>query len=408
MRTVTGATGAQSRCYADGLNRQERDMGTPLIADALVEEAIRNTGFSDFGGDSWREGLDILLGDFNAGIYPDSGIERMRASLITTLADRLRVTDYLGKRPELLTRPIERPVFVFGIPRTGTTLLSNLLACDPARRSPLTWEIEEPVPPATTATLKNDPRAIAKLEREKEMLAARPEMGKYYRNSAVYPNECMFFMMHDFKALAFESRGKLPNYRDWLFQTDMTSTYDYHKRFLQLLQADAPGVWNLKMPSHALWIETLLKTYPDARLVWTHRDPFTAMGSFCSLLSLAHMGYTGRVDHAWLGEDCSYQTVEHLERMMNSRDSLGEERMIDVHYADMMRDPIGTIRTLYGALGDDFTPEIEAAMQSWLDDNPQSKFGKHEYKLEQFGLSVEGLTPRFERYLSRYDIALEG
>ena len=383
-------------------------MSAPLVADALIEQAMKATGLDRFDSESYREGLDVLLADYNKSEHPEPLLERMRGNLIQMLSDRLSTTDYLAGRPELLDRPVERPLFVFGMPRTGTTLLSNLLACDPDRRSALTWEIEQPVPPATTATLKTDPRAIAKLAQEKAMLAARPEMGKYYRNSAVYPNECMFFMMHDFKALAYESRGKLPAYRDWLFATDMSSVYAYHKRFLQLLQADAPGTWNLKMPSHALWLETLLATYPDARLVWAHRDPFTATSSFCSILSMAHMGYTGKVDHEWLGEDCSYQAVLHLDRIMDTREKLGHDRIVDVHYADVTRDPMGAVRKLYADLGDTLTPEAEAAMQAWLDDNPQGKFGKHEYQLDQYGLSVESLAPRFERYLSSYDIAREG
>jgi hypothetical protein len=380
----------------------------PLVADALIEQAMQKTGLDRFDSESYREGLDILLADYNSSDHPEPLIARMSGNLVQMLADRLATTDYLAGRPDLLSRPIDRPLFVFGMPRTGTTLLSNLLACDPARRSALTWEIEQPVPPATTATLKSDPRAIAKLAQEKAMLAARPEMGKYYRNSAVYPNECMFFMMHDFKALAYESRGRLQTYRDWLFSTDMTSTYQYHKRFLQLLQADAPGAWNLKMPSHALWLETLLATYPDARLVWAHRDPFTATSSFCSILSMAHMGYTGRIDHEWLGEDCSYQAVLHLDRIMDTREKLGHDRIVDLHYADVTRDPMGAIRKLYADLGDSLTPEAEAAMLTWLAENPQGKFGKHEYNLEQYGLSVDGLAPRFERYLSQYDVAREG
>jgi hypothetical protein len=379
-----------------------------LVAEALIESAIAKTGFDGFDSESWREGLDVLLADYNSSEHPEPLIERMRGNLVQTIADRLTTTDYLAGRPELLDRPIERPLFVFGMPRTGTTLLSNLLACDPARRSALTWEIEQPVPPATTATLKTDPRAVAKLAQEKVMLEARPDMGKYYRNSAVYPNECMFFMTHDFKGLALESRGKLKGYRDWLFQTDMSSTYAYHKRFLQLLQADAPGRWNLKMPSHALWLETLLATYPDAKLVWAHRDPFTATSSFCSILSMAHMGYTGKIDHEWLGENCSFQAQLHLDRIMDTRDKLGHDRIVDVHYADVMRDPMGAIRQLYADLGDTLTPEAEAAMQQWLNDNPQGKFGKHEYALAQYGLSVENLTPRFDRYLSAYDVAREG
>jgi len=379
-----------------------------LVSDALIEQAMTTTGLDRFDSTSYREGLDVLLADYNSYDHPEPLIERMRGGLVQSLVDRLKTTDYLAKRPELLTRPVERPLFVFGMPRTGTTLLSNLLACDPARRSALTWEIEQPVPPPTTATLKTDPRAIAKLEQEKAMLAARPEMGKYYRNSAVYPNECMFFMIHDFKGLALESRGKLKAYRDWLFQTDMTSVYTYHKRFLQLLQADAPGAWSLKMPSHALWLDTLLETYPDAQLVWAHRDPFTATSSFCSILSMAHRGYTGKVDYEWLGEDCPYQAQLHLDRIMDTRERLGHDRIVDVHYADVMRDPMATIRKLYADLGDTLTPEAEAAMQAWLDENPQGKFGKHEYALDQYGLSVESLAPKFDRYLSQYDVAREG
>jgi len=147
-------------------------MGAALVADALIDRAIKATGLDRFDSDSYREGLDILLADANQAGLSDSGHARMEANVVDLLSNRLRTTDYLAQRPELLERPVERPVFVFGIPRTGTTLLSNLLACDPARRSPLTWEIDEPVPPATSATLKSDPRAIARLEQEKAMLAA--------------------------------------------------------------------------------------------------------------------------------------------------------------------------------------------------------------------------------------------
>jgi hypothetical protein len=383
-------------------------MPTDFTADALIEEAMAQSGLDQFDSNSYREGLDVYLADANRLELTETGAARMQSSLVNLLVQRLKTTDYLAKRPELLERPIERPVFVFGIPRTGTTLLSNLLACDPARRSALAWEIDDPVPPATTATLKTDPRAIARLAQEKAMLEANPAMGAIYRSSAVYPNECIFFMAHDFKALMLESRGKMPEYRDWLFSTDMTSAYEYHKRFLQLLQADAPGVWNLKMPSHCLWLDTIKQVYPDARFVWTHRDPFTAIGSFCSIISMGHRGFTGSPDVPWIGENCTYQTDLHLTRIMDYRERHGEDSMADLHYAELLNDPIATMRNLYAALGDDFTPEAEAAMQQWLDDNPQNKFGKHEYKLDQYGLSVEVLTPMFERYLSRYAVAKEG
>lgn len=380
-----------------------------LVADDLIDEARRVTRLERFDSDSFREGLEILLGDVNRAQPPEAAVARLRGDIIGSLANRLKTTAYLAERPELLQRPVERPVFVFGIPRTGTTLLSNLLAADPARRSPLTWEIDDPVPPPARDALYTDPRALARLETERRMLAARPEMGKYYRGSAIYPNECMFFIQHDFKALIWESRGKLPNYRDWLFGTaDLASTYRYHKRFLQLLQADAPGTWNLKMPSHGLWLQTLLDVYPDARLVWTHRDPLTATGSFCSIIALSHQAYTARVDTEWLGQNCSWQAQQHANRIMDARDALGEDRIIDVHYADLARQPLETMRNVYRALGDDFTPEAEAGMRAWLADNPQDKFGRHEYKLAQYGLRPDQVSALFERYLARYQVEAEG
>jgi hypothetical protein len=383
-------------------------MAQMLVADELIETACKATGLARFDRESFREGLGILLADFNRNGYSDSSVERLRTQAVMSLSNRLKTTTYLDAHPQLKSQPIKRPLFVLGVPRTGTTLLSNLLAADPVHRSPLTWEIDDPVPPATTATLFTDPRALKRLAGEKAMLAARPEMGKYYRNSAIYPNEDAFIMANDFKTLMWESRGKLPAYREWIFTTDWTSAYEYHKQFLQVLQSEAPGTWNLKLPSHALNVPTLLETYPDARLVWTHRDPLTAVGSLCSLISFAHQAFIGRIDYQWLGENCPWQCEQHANRLMDARDRLGEDRIIDVYYADLMRDPIATMRTLYRALGDEFTPAAETGMRAWLADNPQDKFGRHEYQLAKYGLTPEMVRPRFERYLSRYQVEREG
>ena len=384
-------------------------MGTKLHSERLIEAAQGATGLTDLGSNSFREGLEILVADINADSdRPEQFVERNAGMITKILTDRLKVTNAISQRPDVLELPVERPLFVLGIPRTGTTLLSNLLAADPARRSPLHWELDDPVPPPTTATLYTDPRALAALEAERKMLAANPEAGAIYRMSAIYPYECVAIMAHDFRTLMLESAGKLPNYRDFVFQSDWTPAYEYHKQFLQLHQADAPGIWNLKMPSHALALDTLLKVYPDARLIWTHRDPFTAVGSFCSIIASGHENFAGRVDVDWIAENMPWQARQHADRIMDFRSRVGHDRIIDCHYADLIRDPLGTMRNIYKSLGDDFSPAAEAGMASWIGDNPQGKFGRHEYKLGRFGLSKQMLEPMFERYLAEYDVEREG
>ena len=384
----------------------------PLNADQLIEEAIAQVSLDDFRGDSYREGLDVLVKDYNAGLangwMNQNGRDMTARDSVHYLTRRLLVTDYLKQNPALTQAKVERPVFVMGIPRTGTTLLSNLLACDPARRSPLSWEIDEPVPPAEPGMTRTDPRALAKLAQEEEIKRVMPGVAKYYRGSAIYPNECVFFLAHDFKTLMIESKGRLPEYREFIFNCSMASAYSYHRRFLQLLQGKNPGVWNLKMPSHTLHLDDLMAEYPDARLVWTHRDPLTATGSFCSLLRFAFSMSSDNPDIEWNAENCLWQAKEHAERAMDFRDNYGEDRVIDVHYADLLDRPMETMKSLYAALGDDFTEGAQSGMQAWLDDNPQNKFGKHEYKLDEFGLTVDRVRDTFSRYLSRYDVAPEG
>jgi hypothetical protein len=383
-----------------------------LNADALIEAAIKEVNLDDFGGNSYREGLEVLVKDYNSGLAKgwmnQAGRDMAARDPVHWLTRRLLVTDHLKSNPELTRAPIERPVAVMGIPRTGTTLLSNLLACDPARRSPLTWEIDEPVPPAAPGMTMTDPRALARLAQEEEIKRTMPGVFKYYRGSAIYPNECVFFLAHDFKTLMIESMGKLPEYREFIFSCDMTSAYAYHRKFLQLLQGNNPGVWNLKMPSHSLHLDALTAEYPDVRLIYTHRDPLAAVGSFTSLLRFSYVRSMDTPDIDWLAENCLWQAKEHAGRAMDYRDRHGEDSVIDVHYADLIDRPMETMERLYAQLGDELTDAARAGMQAWLDDNPQGKFGKHEYKLDEFGLSEKQVRDTFERYLSRYDVAPEG
>ena len=162
------------------------------------------------------------------------------------------------------------------------------------------------------------------------------------------------------------------------------------------------------MPSHALHIRWLLEAYPDARMVWTHRDPITATGSLCSLITNTHCRVMDEPDRAWVAKNYPPQLAEHARRVMARRGEIGHDRIYDLHYAEMMRDPVGAMRKLYAWLGDSFTPEVERGMDAWLTANPQGKWGKHAYKLDEWNLSEETLRPVFADYLAAYDVEREG
>jgi len=379
------------------------------VLEELVGEAQRVTGLSAFYSESFREGLEILVSEINRldSFTPD-GVAHFEKRAVSSLASRLKVDEYIRRNPDVLDAPIKAPVVVLGMPRTGSTLLNNLLATDPRRRSPLGWEYDDPTPPPAAGELFTGPRAMAALDAEAQSRAANPKALRFRPVSAIFPVECAHIQAHDFKSLFWEAHGPMPAYSEWILSCDMTSAYDYHRRFLQVLQHRAPGVWNLKMPSHAVHIEWLLKAYPDARLIWTHRDPFAATGSLFSLIANTHERTMGKADRLYIAKNYPQQMSEHVDRMRAARERIPPSRLYDHSYAEIVRDPIGAVRKIYAWLGDEFTPEVQSGMRRWLDQNPQGKWVTHAYKLDEFGLTIEDLRPHFAAYLSQHDIELEG
>lgn len=377
-----------------------------LKSESIIQLARDKAGLERFHSDSYREGLDRLVDSFNrAPLVSDAGRQVFTEIHSNSLKARLELDDYIERHPEVLDTPVVRPVVVLGMPRTGTTLASYLLGADPARRSLLRWQIAMPVPPTTVDKLRTDPRCLAMIETDAAQEFSSMKSMHYEPPDG--PSECIFVHQQDGRSLSAEAEACMPDYSQWLLSTDMTSAYRHHKRFLQVLQSTAPGTWNLKMPSHALYLKALLATYPDARIVWTHRDPYTAMGSLCSLISASQAIFNTRGDDDYIGRHYPAQMAEHLNRPHAVRKERGADFMYDLHYAALMRDPIGEMRRLYAWLGDEFTPEAEAGMRAWLDANPQHKHGKHTYNLERFGLSVEKLHPWFADYVRNYDVELD-
>lgn len=371
----------------------------------IIDQAMQKSGLGPFDDASYHEGLEVLVENINAcEAATDRSREVMEREMVNALANRFKVEDYLLKHPEVLETPVEKPVFVFGIPRTGTTLTNHLLGADRSRRSLLNWEATNPVPPPTSETLYTDRRCVAKRQQQEEMLKRNPDVVLPHWEYADDPTECIFLLAQDFKALSWEARLPMPGYSKWILECDMTSAYEYHKKVLQILQSKAPGTWNLKMPSHSIFVDTLLKVYPDARLIWTHRDPYETFASSCSLNRFTQSVTGVNPDPQYIGDNAQRRLGAHLHGAIAAKDRLGDEVIYDLHYNDLMKDPIGSMRKLYDWLGDDFTPEVEQRMQQWLQEHPQNKFGKHKYSLEEFGLSVEKLKPLFGDYVERFNV----
>ena len=269
---------------------------TASPVDDLVARACDRAGLDDFGDDSWREGLRVLVDmrESAPGVNR-GGRDYVYGQFVDALWNRLRVVDYVKRHPEVTEQRVERPLVVLGLPRTGTSLASYLSDQDPLRRSLLTWEAEDSVPPSTPDTLRTDPRCLKK-KAELDVLAEglkAANIPMVHWDEADGPTECLFVQNQDFKAYMPTAM-----YADWLLQTDMSSAYAYERTVLQMLQSRAPGTWSLKMPSHAVHIEALLATYPDVRIVWAHRDPFKSTASFLRLnyLSRAVLGADIDVD----------------------------------------------------------------------------------------------------------------
>jgi len=382
-----------------------------MTTERLVTRACERAGLDDFGGDSWREGLTRLVQTVeSAPGVSDGGRDYVYGQFVDALWNRLRVVDHLKHHPEVAAERIERPLVVLGLPRTGTSLASYLLDQDPNRRSLLTWEAENSVPPASPETLRTDPRCLkkkAELDALAEGLRAA-NIPMVHWDEADGPTECMFVQNQDFKAYLWEAFMPTSAYADWLLDADMTSTYGYERSVLQMLQSRAPGVWSLKMPSHAVHIETLLSTFPDVRIVWAHRDPFKATASFLRLNYLSRAVLGAQIDVTDVVSNVLRQLQAHVARPLRARQRIGDDRFFDLHYADLMRDPIGVMRSLYEWAGDELTPSTEDAMLTWLQRNPQDRFGVQPYSLDGSGVTITDLEPLFDQYISTFDIELEG
>lgn len=378
----------------------------PFNADELIAKARATTGLFDLGDAAMLEGLHILVkASVDEAQLSAAGASRWEGYLGAILANRLRIVDYLKRHPELLERPIEKPLFVFGLPRTGTTLTINLLSADPARRCLLRWEALNSVPPAAAGALHSDPRCLAEQQRLDMAVKYAPQIAAAHYEDADSPSECQYAMQLSFCAQIFESSLNIPSYLDWFEnRASYLPAFRFHKQLLQLLQAENGGRWTLKNPWHPLFLNDLVAVYPDAQLVMTHRDPVEVVGSACSLIRLVRPNFSDVVDLPQIADQMIKTFDLMIARQNAYRDQHGADSIHDIRYVEQLRDPIGEMRKLYAHFDEPFTAETQAAMQHLLAQNPQNKHGKHVYSLEEFGLTAGAIREHFRSYCERFDI----
>jgi hypothetical protein len=389
----------------------QRDSGDDVCAqlnsDDLATRAFEDTALDDLGDIPYREPLGILVESLNCEARLDD--ERLRAAgdtIVTLLAKRLRLVDDRKTFPAIAAEQISAPLFILGLPRTGSTHLHALLAQVRGIRTPRFWEMTLPSPPPDQKTFAADAR-IAQLQ---TLLDATPaEMLKRHPISADRPEQCN--MLNDWSLLnqALLAYYHVPTYRDWLLATDYTPAFEAHRRTLQHLQWRAPGQWALKYPKHLVALDRLLATYPDARIVWTHRDPAVVLPSVASLTGYIRASTTGTVDEPRFGREWTAFEELVLLRGLAVRDRVGNDdgRFYDLHYRELMADPAGAVGAICDHFGMPFDDTSDEAIRRWVTDHPQTKHGAHDYSAEQFGLDADGLRRRFAPYIERFGVELE-
>ena len=376
-----------------------------LNVNELLRQARAQTGLGDIADESALAALHVLVDALNseAKLTP-RGEKSIENVLVGALVNRGRVEDYLAQHSELTERPVEKPMFVFGLPRTGTTLTINLLSADPARRCFLRWEAFDSVPPPTADELHAGPRFEKQQAQIDMSLKYAPQISAIHHEDADSPTECQFAMSPSFCAQYYDSITHIPSYHRWFLNADYEPAFRYHKRLLQLLQSQAPGRWTLKNPWHPLFLDALTRVYPDAQLVMTHRDPVEVLGSACSLLKHVRPMFSDAVDLHAIGAVLLETFEVMIERMFAYRRQHGWGSIYDIQYVDQLRDPIGEIKKLYAHFDEPWSERVEGAMRAQLDANPKGKHGKHEYAIEEYGLSAEGVRARFDAYCRQFGL----
>ncbi len=381
---------------------------TSLDETSILAEARAKAGLDDFGDESFREPLRVLLAalDSEAGLL-EFGRAAQRARIVDLLVNRLRAEDQFRRHPEILAEELGTPIVIVGLPRTGTTLLHRTLAQDPRLYSVRWFECRYPAPFPGGGGGDADPRIPQAKAEVQAMLDGSPALAAIHPLDALAADEEILLLEHSFLSTVPESGANVPSYGRWLDTHDQTPGYRYLKKLLQLLQwqKQAAGQraerWVLKTPHHLGYADVLLEVFPGALVVQTHRDPLESIPSLASMITALWSLIAADVDPKEVARQWCAKMATALRRCLAVRDR-HPDRFVDVWFLDAAKDPVSQARRIYDAAGLALTAEAERAMRSFVATNPREGRPPHQYTLEEFGLTAEGIARDFVEYRERF------
>ena len=380
---------------------------SPDALEELLAEAREKEGLEDLGAHCCEDGLTALVATVEGNPFREKRRKRNRGRLVAAVGTRLRVQAALERHPEIAEREIRRPMFLTGLPRSGTSALFNLLGSDPAARPLLLWETQFPEPMEGLAQGDPDPRYQAIKAYYEQGREKNPDFSKIHYTSADTPEECVLLHALAFHGVQWGIEIFLEPYASW-YQANLhrlPEMYAYQRVLLQMLDWQRPGErWLLKAPAHMWGIDALLATFPDAAIVWSHRDPVACVASVCSMTQSLIAQVEG-IDPHWLGPEVMEFYARSLERGLAMRDAADPARFVDVDHDGFVDDPLAAALRVY----ERFDLPLEAAepaLRAHVEANPRGKHGRHDYDLDAFGLDAARVLERFAPYVERFGLAV--
>ncbi len=375
-----------------------------LEVDALLEAATAKAK-SDAFGDMWfLEPLGVLVDSLNSeAALSELGFQMTERRLVALLVDRLRLRAYQSEHPDVLDEQVHVAAEICGLPRTGSTLLHRLLSASPQLTSTASWECSYPLP------FPGEVDGAVRKEKSKKMmemfLELSPDFADIHTISWDQPEEDILLLDRTFTAMSWDSFYWVPTYGVWLRSYDQSKAYGELREWLQVLQHQDPSrsgrKWVLKSPHHLTAVDTVLDTFPEAKIVMTHRDPTSAVPSYASMVAEMSVRYSDAIDKPAIGRYWSERFVEALTRLKDSH-ARRPDRFVDVPFKATVSEPMATVTTVMAALGLDMTHEDSAAFAGYLERNREERHGSHSYTAEDFGLSAGQLDNDFRFYTEEY------